>query len=356
VLVSESDEVADTATVGGGAQRVAEYFGDLARRRDDDALNKLRRALRERDDHTYAKHVTPRLAARALLRRGPQGVTELLAALPEAPGAIHPNAIIEALWFAARGELGMDLFRVAVMSPDLTVPPDEETSRAAAGALRDVFAESRVNNELFVRLLDFVHKLWMQAATQDDDDCIVSEARELFAEATIKLTPSLLDRFRGLIEQDLGEEDYQGFLRDNPVLLDPLATEVVPKQRLGSEHVTDFALRRADARWTLVEIEKPRDPLFTSRNDFTSQFTHAFGQIIDFQRWVESHGQYARSLMPGIASPAGLLVMSRRSSLNDENTAKLNRFIENSRRIDVVTFDDVLESSVSLYNNLYHWP
>lgn len=190
--------------------------------------------------------------------------------------------------------------------------------------------------------------------TDGDGDVVAREARLLFAEATIKLTPTLLDRFRELIGQELREEEYQVFLRDNPVLLDPLAVETVPKQRLGVEHVTDFALRRVDGRWTLVEIEKPQDGLFTAANDFTAEFTHAFGQVLDFQQWVEMHGEYARSLMPGIASPTGLLVMGRSDSLNADNSGKLERFVGNSRRIEVITFDDVLAGAELLYRNLYY--
>lgn len=94
------------------ADRMAAYFADLADRSNSDALEELRRLLRVRDDGTYDKHIIPRLAARALLRRGPSGVAELVAALLEAPGAIYPTAIIEAIWFAAKGQLGRDMFGV----------------------------------------------------------------------------------------------------------------------------------------------------------------------------------------------------------------------------------------------------
>jgi hypothetical protein len=350
--VGDGDEAPEDTAAETYADGMARYFGELARRGDDDALGELRQLLRVRDAGTYDKHIVPRLTARALLRRGQQGVAELMAALPVAPGTIYPNVIIEAIWFAARGQHARDVFGVAERSAELTVPLDAETSAAAVRALRDLFAESRVNNELFIRLLDFVHGLWMRTTVPDDD--VANEARLLFAEATIRLTPTLLDRFRELVDQELREEEYQVFLRDNPVLLDPLAAEAVPKQRLGIERVTDFALKRVDGRWTLVEIEKPQDKLFTLGNDFTAEFTHAFGQVLDFQRWVEDHGEYARSLMPGIASPAGLLVMGRRDSLDDENQGKLMRFVDNSRRIEVMTFDDVLASSESLYKNLYY--
>jgi hypothetical protein len=208
VAVAEGDDVPEDEPAGDYAAAMGAYFADLAHRRDDDALEELRRLLRVRDDGTFEKHIVPRLAARALLRRGPRGVAELVAALPEAPGAIYPNAIIGAIWFAVKGQLGMDFFGVVGHSRELTVPPDDDTSAAAARALRDLFAESRLDNRLFVRLLDFVHSLWMRT-TDEGDDVVASEARLLFAEATIKLTPTLLDRFRDLIGQQSREEEYR---------------------------------------------------------------------------------------------------------------------------------------------------
>jgi hypothetical protein len=58
--------------------------------------------------------------------------------------------------------------------------------------------------------------------------------------------------------------------------------------------------------------------------------------------------------MPGISAPHGLVVMGMRVTLTDEQQAKLRQFVENSRRIDVVTFDDLLARSRSLYKNLRH--
>lgn len=81
------------------------------------------------------------------------------------------------------------------------------------------------------------------------------------------------------------------------MLLDPLVAEMIPHRRLGVEYATDFALRRHDGSWTLVEIERPQDKMFTARDDFTARFTHAFGQVLDFQQWVDQHVAYARDLM-----------------------------------------------------------
>ena len=126
-----------------------------------------------------------------------------------------------------------------------------------------------------------------------------------------------------------------------------------PKQRLGLEFATDYAIKRLDGRWLLVEIEKPHDAIFTRNYDFTAQFTHAFGQVLDFQHWVDDHVAYAQDQMPGITAPRGLLVIGLRSVFDQRAAAKLRRFVDNSSRIDVVTFDDLLTGARNLYDNLH---
>jgi hypothetical protein len=119
------------------------------------------------------------------------------------------------------------------------------------------------------------------------------------------------------------------------------------------EVTTDFVVQRLDSEYVLVEIEKPQDRIFTSTTDFSAKFTHAFGQVIDFQDWVESHGEYARSLMPGVKSPKGILIMGRKLGLTERQIAKLNRFSLNSRNIEILTYDDVLNRARDLYDNIY---
>lgn len=176
----------------------------------------------------------------------------------------------------------------------------------------------------------------------------------LIGEGSIKLSRSVLEEFEALIDREDREEESQIFLAAHPVLLDPLAAEVIPKQRLGLEHATDYAVRSHDGLWLLVEIERPHDQIFTLGNDFRERFTHAFGQALDFQQWVDDNVAYAQRHMPGITAPRSLVVIGRRESLHGAQQAKLRQFVENSRRIDVVTFDDLLARSRSLYENLWH--
>ena len=129
---------------------------------------------------------------------------------------------------------------------------------------------------------------------------------------------------------------------------------MIPKQRLGLESVTDFVIRRLDSRYVLVEIEKPRDRIFTAANDFTAQFSHAFGQVLDFQQWVDDHTQYARHLMPEISSPRGLLIIGRSADLTPSKKQKLERFNVNSAKVDARTFDQVADEARRLYENIHH--
>jgi Domain of unknown function (DUF4263) len=176
----------------------------------------------------------------------------------------------------------------------------------------------------------------------------------LLSEASIRLTPATIDEFETLIGAARKEIQYQRFLERHPVLLDPLAAEMIPHQRLGVEYATDFALRRHDGGWTLIEIERPQDKIFTKSDDFTSRFTHAFGQVLDFQQWVDQNVAYAQELLPAITAPRGLLVVGVRQALSPRQAKKLKQFSENSRRIEIMTYDDLLARGRQLYASLWH--
>jgi hypothetical protein len=109
-----------------------------------------------------------------------------------------------------------------------------------------------------------------------------------------------------------------------------------------------------DGGWTLVEIERPHDKIFTTNDDFAARFTHAFGQVLDFQQWVDQHVAYARELMPAITVPRGLLVIGMRQALSPRQTTKLRQFSQSSRRIEIVTYDDLLARGRQLYTSLWH--
>lgn len=230
--------------------------------------------------------------------------------------------------------------------------PPAGTSDAARRALGDYLAEAMVSPRHLTDIGGWLQQLAIGRADEADAGT-ASDVLSLLGEASIQLAPSLLEDYEKLITDSLNEETYQQFLTSNPALLDPLAAEVLPKLRLGTEYATDFAVRRHDDRWLLVEIEKPQDRIFTAKDDFSAMFTHAYGQVLDFQRWVDDEVSYARKTMPGVVVPRRLVVIGRRSEMSPRQEKKLSQLVSNSARVDVVTFDDLLKQARVVYDNLH---
>jgi hypothetical protein len=338
------------------AEEVSTVLKELLRNPDETAVGILLAFLGTTNGNTFLKPVPSQLAVRALLSLGPRGVEALMSRLRDDDQRTrYASNVLAVIWNVGRGRgLQPSMNRVSDQLLNLALP--DGTQQAAAIAMRDLFAEARVSTEAFWIVTRFLSDTALRMAYKEDSSGDAAVLMSVFAEGAIKLSRSVLDEFADLIKEELVEERYQEFLAAHPVILDPLAAEVVPKQRLGVEHATDFAIRRHDDRWLLVEIERPQDDLFTGADDFRSRFTHAFGQVLDFQSWVDENAAYAQKLMPQIAAPHGLLVMGLRSRLSSVQKMKLRRFTTNSRRIDVVTYDDLHARATSLYENLLDAP
>ena len=350
-------------------EEVVRNIANLAMKQEDSAILDLRKLL-SLSFNFFGEHnlAVTRLASRALLQKGRVGVQVLSDSAIKAPfdkeDKLDVGVILEALWHTAHGQLPPKsiLLEVDLISP-LDDLPSSDVVEAAKQSLHEIVEESQFNADLFEKLLVFQLQAIFSVASFDDEippeerkaatDFMRSVVFELFAEPAIKITRRLITAFETLISENRNEEEYQRFFTDHPVFIDPLASEVIPKQKLGLEHITDFVLRRLDNEYILVEIEKPHDAIFTNGNDLTAKFTHAYGQVLDFQEWVDAHGEYARSLMPGIFSPKGVLIIGMRKELTSEQIAKLKRFSINSRAIEVYTYDDLIRKSKDLYENIY---
>jgi Domain of unknown function (DUF4263) len=348
--------VRDLINVASG-EEIRDKIVELASSTSPDSVEILKEFLRYREDHTFFKQEVPRLACLALLAKGPAGVLALVQVLPQAPGSIYPVSIIEVLWHASHGRIPAPIELKALRPPpSLSAALPAETVEAAKSALRDVVAESANNDKIFSPLMTFIHQesTFGRFTASTDESQFPREVLDILAESRIRISPSVLSGFRDLIDRCEPEERYQQFLAEHPVFLDPLASVVIRKQKLGIEYVTDFVVRRLDDKYILVEIEKPEDLLFTKGDDFTASFTHAVGQVLDFQQWVDLNGAYAGRLMPNISSPRGLVIIGRSQALTPHQKNKLHRFNINSSAVSVLTYDEIAAQAERLYENIYH--
>jgi hypothetical protein len=69
---------------------------------------------------------------------------------------------------------------------------------------------------------------------------------------------------------------------------------------------------------------------------------------------VDQNVAYAQELLPAITAPRGLLVVGVRQALSPRQAKKLKQFSENSRRIEIMTYDDLLARGRQLYASLWH--
>lgn len=356
-----TDHEVDRFACNASTQETVATLLRLAETPDDEALRMLRRFLVARHASPLLEHMPSAAAVHVLISLGEPGVAVLRDVLVDPPDPEYRQTtwIMAALYQASRGA---SMPWPGIVSPSRALESLEVTPEArgaAAQALRDIVADCLIDPALFDTVTTFIQRAYvlsdrsLSGLGQIDSRQFTRDVLQLLAESSIRLSRSLIAKYERLLDDHGNEESYQRFLAQHPVFLDPLSDLVVPKQRLGSEFATDYAIRRLDGRWLLVEIEKPHDPIFTRAYDFTAQFTHAFGQVLDFQSWVDEHIAYAQHQMEGIMVPRGLLVIGMRSNLDQRAEAKLRHYVQNSARIDAMTFDDLLIGAQNLYAKLH---
>ena len=159
-----------------------------------------------------------------------------------------------------------------------------------------------------------------------------------------------IEAFARMIDRaDVHEKrDVHPFLAEHTYFLHPALETIVsePTIGVGTEFRPDFIIREATGDYILVEIENPKQPLFTKRGDFTAEVSHAVQQVEDWQEWLEQNLPTAQRHYPDIVSPRGLIVMGRHANMGQKERQKLSRRNINTRgRLEIITYDELIASS-----------
>lgn len=129
---------------------------------------------------------------------------------------------------------------------------------------------------------------------------------------------------------------------------------VIPKKRLGSEHVTDFIIGEKSSigfEWYAVELEGPKAKMFTKAGNPTQVLTHAMRQIHDWRAWLQTNQNYAArprkagglGLSDITTDLPGLILIGRRADI-DESTNRRRRQMMQDSRIKIHSYDWLLDS------------
>ena len=182
--------------------------------------------------------------------------------------------------------------------------------------------------------------------------------REFFVD-WMNVPAHILRRFRKCLSTAKREEELQSFLANNPWLLAAQLAGghgrwVIPKKRLGAEHVPDFLVgERSSAgfEWFAVELKSPKAKMFTKAGDPTRYLNRAISQIHAWRNWLETNQNYAArprtesglGLTDISARLDGLIVIGRSKDI-DESTNGRRREIARSDRIKIHSYDWLLGS------------
>lgn len=176
------------------------------------------------------------------------------------------------------------------------------------------------------------------------------------------LTDGDLTKLETAIESAKREEDVQKILTEIPLLLVQHLVGgggrwVIPKQKLGSEYVSDFIIGERHSygfNWVAVELESPNAKMFNKKGDPTKDLTHAIRQIHDWRSWIKSSRDYATrernkkglGLTDIDSNVKGLILIGRRKDV-DKSTDELRREMVQSSAIDIHTYDYLIDSARS---------
>ncbi len=174
----------------------------------------------------------------------------------------------------------------------------------------------------------------------------------------VPLTLKIVEELKHVIESAQDERPIQAFIQEHPetlaALLGGIDRFVLPRHSLAGKYVPDFLVSDTDSlgiRWVLVELERPQSSItLTTQNDLDAIARKGVTQIREWREWLQNNLDMARrpvsqdglGLIDIRPMSEGLVLVGRRSLLNDNSGAVRNPFREQNA-IRIHTYDWFIE-------------
>jgi hypothetical protein len=118
-------------------------------------------------------------------------------------------------------------------------------------------------------------------------------------------------------------------------------------------YVADFVIEMPGQRYVLVEVEKPAHRVFTGKDRFTKETTHAQQQVEDWMNHIRDYpAEFRERIMPGIREPEAWVVIGRSRDMSDSQRRALQGKNARLQDITVMTYDDLLDNARQFLDNL----
>lgn len=176
----------------------------------------------------------------------------------------------------------------------------------------------------------------------------------------------LLRRYSALLNNsDLREEEMQTFLEKNFVLLEAGFSKLLTKGDLRGLKMpeADFLIRKSDGSYVLIEIENPKDELFTKEKapNPSKEFRDTITQMQGYLREVRNNMLFHKQNFPdmSVENLRGLVIIGRSSRLSGQEKTRLQEVQGTTSGFDIITFDELFENTKFLVENFARtvgWP
>jgi len=217
----------------------------------------------------------------------------------------------------------------------------------------DSMSIENINLKHAIELIDQISEWPLKGLLASSKQIIAEKARFLLTD-NLRMLVNAVQEFESILTQDtIEEETLQSFLTKHPFLFGLEYSEMIPKHKLGSEYIMDFALRTYNATYHLVELERSNLKVYTTRGTPSTYLTQGEQQVQNWLRWIEENKEYARRKLENIASPKGFVIIGRDKSLSEDERKKLK--MKNSLyggKIEILTYDDLLKKARTILNGL----
>ncbi|MBU1535903.1 DUF4263 domain-containing protein [Myxococcota bacterium] len=134
------------------------------------------------------------------------------------------------------------------------------------------------------------------------------------------------------------------------------AIEIYPRAPLGNgKFYTDFACKRADGDYHLIEIEDPNKPIYTAKScEQAAHLTHALSQVKDWLNLIETQRSFveAQDGLKGIHKPTGEVIAGRDSHLLGKDAKERFDYDRKESKIVIRTYDMLLAQLRTLASSI----
>ncbi|MFB9823723.1 Shedu anti-phage system protein SduA domain-containing protein [Halobaculum roseum] len=224
---------------------------------------------------------------------------------------------------------------------------DSPSTEAIIGAIESITtADSEVGREFVIELIRSVSEI---SAEFDDvwefDDEIPDEVVDLEYLITRVRAQRALEEFRGLIQRNEEEKEYQDFLENNPWIFGGRYVDNREERHLTRDEEVDFCLETVDGYFDIFEIKRPGHTVMIedrSHDNFapSSKVSKAVTQVQSYIAEIEaSRDEILRRDKMDILKPRGTVVIG--SDISEDEREGLRLYNSFLNQVDVVTYSEV---------------